>query len=149
MAPLSVFAILMGACQSDYERQSLDLDKSHFEMRAQVEPGETFEIGLLGNRAYPDADWSIIEIQSDLVQLEDVEIIPSRPEGAWVGEYEGMFLPVTIHRFEARALGESLLALEVRHDGQAVDRYEVTISVVEDACPLPEESSQIIAANRC
>ena len=58
------------------------------------------------------------------------------------------FLPVTIHRFTASALGESLVALEVQVDGQTVDRYEVTISVIEDACSLPDDGF-IIRADRC
>jgi hypothetical protein len=86
---------------------------------------------------------------AELVQLQGIEVIPARPEGAWLGEYEGPFLPVTIHRFMAGAFAESLLALEVQANGQIVDRYEVTISVVEDACSLLEESSLIMSANRC
>jgi len=148
-ALLVACGILVGACQSDSVYEDLDLDESHFGMKAQVEPGEPFEIGLLGNGAYPDAEWAIVEVDTELVQLQGIEVIPARPEGAWLGEYEGPFLPVTIHRFTAGAFGESLLALEVQADGQTVDRYEVTISVVEDACSLPEESSLILAANRC
>jgi hypothetical protein len=120
-----------------------------FGMKAQVEPGEPFEIGLLGNGAYPEAGWTVVEVDPSLVHLQDIEIIPARPEGVWIGEYEGPFLPVTIHRFTAGSLGESLLALEVQVDGHTVDRYQLTISVVEDACSLPEEASLIIVANRC
>ena len=148
-ALLVACGILVGACQSDYETMDLDLGEDEFGMKAQVEPGEPFEIGLLGNGAYPDAEWALVEVDTDLVQLQGIEVIPARPEGAWLGEYEGPFLPVTIHRFTAGAFGESLLALEVQANGQTVDRYEVTISVVEDARSLPEESSLIMSANRC
>ena len=145
---VAVGAILLGACQSDSVFADLDLGEEEFGFKAQVEPAEPFEIGLLGNGAYPDAEWVIVEIDEDLVHLEGVERIPARPAGAWVGEYEGPFLPVTIHRFTASALGESLVALEVQVDGQTVDRYEVTISVIEDACSLPDDGL-IIRANRC
>jgi len=128
--------------------EDLSLGEEHFGFKAQVEPAEPFEIDLFGNGAYPDAEWLVVEMDEGLVRLVEVERIPARPAGAWVGEYEGPFLPVTVHRFTAGSLGESLLALEVRVDGQTVDRYEVTISVVEDACSLPEEGL-IISANRC
>ena len=121
-ALLVACGILVGACQSDYETMDLDLGEDEFGMKAQVEPGEPFEIGLLGNGAYPDAEWAIVEVDAKLVQLQGIEVIPARPEGAWLGEYEGPFLPVTIHRFTARSLGESLLALEVQTDGRIVDR---------------------------
>jgi len=145
---LVVCGVLFGACQSDSVYFDLSLDEEHFGFKAQVESAEPFEIDLFGNGAYPDAEWVIVELDENLVHLVEVERIPARPAGAWVGEYEGPFLPVTVHRFTAGSLGESLLALEVLVDGQTVDRYEVTISVVEDACSLPEEGL-IISANRC
>lgn len=113
-----------------------------------MEPGEPFEIGLLGNGAYPEIEWTLVEIDTEFVQLESTELIPAWLEGAWIGEYEGPFLPVNILRFAAGSLGESVLALEVQANGQDVDRYEVTIAAVEDACSLPEEGL-VIAADRC
>lgn len=148
VALVAAGVILLGGCQSDSVFEDLSLDEEHFGFKAQVEPAEPFEIDLFGNGAYPDAEWVIVEIEEDLVHLEEVERIPARPAGAWEGDYGGPFLPVTAHRFTAGSLGESLLAFEVRVDGQTVDRYEVTISVVEDACSLPEEGL-IISANRC
>ncbi|MFC2153776.1 hypothetical protein ACFLQ7_04010 [Actinomycetota bacterium] len=126
----------------------MSLDEEHFGFKAQVEPAEPFEIDLFGNGAYPDAAWVIADIDEDLVRLEEVEVVPARPAGAWVGEYPGPFLPVTVYRFTASSLGESLLALEVRVGGQTIDRFEVTISVVEDACSAPRDGL-IISANRC
>ena len=147
---VTVCAIVLTACllQSDSVREDLTLDESHFGMKAQVEPDEPFSIDLLGNGAYPDIEWTVVESDAAQVRLDDVEIVPARPRGVWYGEYEGPFLPVNIHRFTAVSMGESLLVLEVRADQTTVDRYEVTISVVEDACDLPEDG-QIMAANRC
>ena len=145
---VAVCGIVLVACQSDSVYEDLALDESHFGMRAQVEPDEPFSIDLFGNGAYPDIEWMVVDSNAAQVRLDDVEIVPARPKGAWYGEYEGPFLPVNIHRFRAVSVGESLLALEVRIDGLTVDRYEVTVSVVEDACDLPEDG-EIIAANRC
>ena len=119
-ALLVACGILVGACQSDYETMNLDLGEHEFGMKAQVEPGEPFEIGLLGNGAYPDAEWALVEVDTDLVQLQGIEVIPARPEGAWLGEYEGPFLPVTIHRFTAGAFGESLVASKSMQMGRSL-----------------------------
>lgn len=147
---LAVCGATLAGCllQSDSVREDLRLDESHFGMKAQVEPDEPFSIDLLGNGAYPDIEWTVVESDAAQVRLEEVEIVPARPRGVWHGEYEGPFLPVNVHRFTAVGIGESLLVLEVRTNQTTVDRYEVTISVVEDACALPE-ASEIIAANRC
>lgn len=147
---VTVCGAVLSACllQSDSVREDLTLDESHFGMKAQVEPNEPFSIDLLGNGAHPDIEWTVIQSDPAHVRLDEIEIVPARPRGVWYGEYEGPFLPVNIHRFTAVSIGESLLVLEVRVDQATVDRYEVTISVVEDACDLPEDG-QIIAANRC
>lgn len=148
IALLVLAGVLLGACRSDSVYEDLGLDEDHFGFKAQVEPGEPFEIGLLGNGAYPEIEWTLVEIDTEFVQLESTELIPAWLEGAWIGEYEGPFLPVNILRFAAGSLGESVLALEVQANGQDVDRYEVTIAAVEDACSLPEEGL-VIAADRC
>lgn len=145
---LIVCGFVLGGCQSDFASMDLGLEESNFGFKAQVEPDEPFEIALFGNGAYPESEWQVVEMDAERVQLRDIETIPARPEGAWVGEYEGPFLPISIFRFTAGSLGESLLVLEVQADGQVVDRYEVTIAVVEDACSVPE-ASLIVVANRC
>lgn len=121
----------------------------HYGMKAQVEPDEPFEVGLDGNGAYPDAEWRIVEMDSEVIELRDTLYIPARSEGDWYSNAPGRFLPFTIHWFTGGTLGESQLVLEADVDGQVVDRYEVTIAVVEDACDRPEHAPGIIHANRC
>lgn len=141
-------ALLLAGCQSDYVLMDLSLDEGHYGMKAQVETDEPFEVGLLGNGAHPDAEWQIVEMDGEVIELRDTEYIPARPEGDWSSEAPGGFLPHTIHWFTARTVGETELVLEVQVDGQVIDRYKVTVSVVEDACEKPEEA-WIISANRC
>lgn len=149
-----VGAVVLGACQSDFASMDLSLDESRFGWKAQVEPDEPFGIDLYGNGAYPEAEWRLVEVDSEHVQLLEAETIPARPEGAWIADYEGQiegaFLPVHMIRFEAGSLGESLLGLEVQSDELTVDRYEVTVAVVEDACTGDfGGETLIIVANRC
>ena len=150
-----VLGLLLVGCESDYARRDLDLGWDQYGMMALVEPDEPFEVGLRGNGAYLDAVWQIVEMDSEVIGLRDTEYIPARQEGDWYSHAEGGFLPYTIHWFIGRALGESQLVLEIHVDGQVVDRYKVTISVVEDACDMPippdmpEDIPGIINANRC
>ena len=100
---VTVCGIVLTGCllQSDSVREDLTLDESHFGLKAQVEPNEPFSIDLLGNGAYPDIEWAVVESNAAQVRLDEVEIVPARPRGVWYGEYEGPFLPVNIHRFTA------------------------------------------------
>ena len=140
--------LLLVGCQSDSVRRDLELEVFHYGMKALVEPGEPFEIDLFGNGAYPDAEWQIIEMDSEVIELRDTEYIPALSEGDWYSQ-GGSFLPTTIFWFTGGTLGESELVLEVQVDGQVVDRYLVTVAVVEDACDRPGEAQGIITANRC
>jgi hypothetical protein len=96
----------------------------------------------------PEAEWQIVELDPDVIELRDIEAIPDLEEGDWHSDGGG-FLPQTLFWFTGGTLGESQFVLEAQFDGQIVDRYKVTVSVVEDACDRSEEAQGIITANRC
>jgi hypothetical protein len=125
------------------------LDEGLYGWKALVEPDEPFDVWLEGNGAYPDAEWQIVEMDSEIIKLRDTEYIPGPPASAESLAGPGPFLSHTGHSFTAGTLGESRLVLEIEVDGQVVDRYQVTVAVVEDACDKPEHVHGIISANRC
>lgn len=149
IAVLAVGSVLVTGCRTDFEQMPLELHEYDFGMIALVEPGEPFEVGLQANGAFPDDAWVVAEFDPDIVRVDDVEVAAEGPGGPEVEDPEGTFLPSTIHRFTAVALGESALVLEVRHDGLVVDRYAVTVSVVADACDIAGDGYRYVAANRC
>jgi hypothetical protein len=126
------------------------LGEDSYGWKALIEPDERFEIGLAGNGAYPDAEWRIVEMDSEVIKLLDIDYTSSSQASEWSPDAPGPLLSYTIHVFTGGTLGESLLVLEVEVDGQLVDRYQVTVAVVEDACDFDDrELTGIIAANRC
>ena len=142
--------LLLVGCQSDSVNAPLDLGEHFYGWKALVEPDERFEVGLAGNGAYPDAEWRIVEIDSEIIKLRDIDYISSSQASERSPMAPGPLLSYTLHVFTGGTLGESLLVLEVEVDGQIVDRYQVTVAVVEDACDLDDrELNGIIAANRC
>lgn len=140
---------LLVGCQSDSVKAPLDLGEDFYGWKALVEPDEPFEVGLEGNGVYPDAEWQIIEMDSEITKLRDTEYIPAPHVRARSTARPGPFLSHTIHWFTGGKRGEPRLVSEVEVDGQVVDRYQVTVAVVEDACDRPEEAQGIISANRC
>jgi len=141
--------LLLVGCQSDSVNAPLELGEDSYGWKALVEPDEQFEVWLEGNGAYPDAEWRIVEMDSEIVKLRDSEYFPGPHVSAGSLAGPGPFLSHTSHWFTAGALGEFRLVLEIEVDGQVVDRYQVTVAVVEDACDRPEHVHGIISANRC
>lgn len=143
--------LLLVGCQSDSVNALLELNENFYGWRALVEPDEPFDVWLEGNGVYPEAEWRIVEMDSEIIKLRDTEHIPGPHVSAPSLAGPGPFLSHTGHSFTGGTLGESRLVLEIEVDGQVVDRYQVTVEVVEDACDRPEDAIEIgiISANRC
>jgi hypothetical protein len=149
---LGVLSSLAGACLGqDYKDIELQLWNGDHGWMATVEPDERFGVTLWENPAYPEAPWTLIEHQPAHVTLEGSTVDPypfGNPAEMPEDEREGVPTEqpaVWIFSFAGRELGESTLAFELLAEGQAIDRAEFTIAVVEDAC----DGDVGLAAPRC
>lgn len=157
---LTVPLVLTVVFGSDYSRSPIDIDDYDNGTRVVIEPGDEFEIGLVGHPAHPDAAWLITDLDAAVVETQGTNhgnhtgtpdarqlaalpepmrgiwtTLPDRPPEIVTEEYgEEWMWPLTMVRFSGAGLGDSAIALELRIDGELIHSFQITVSVVEDAC---------------
>lgn len=145
---------------SDYSRSPISVDDYNNGIQVIVEPGDEFEIVLLGHPARPEAAWAITGLDPAVVQTlrtmhgnhtgtpdaRQLAALPEPVRGIWttlpdrppeiVTEENGeeWLWPMTVLSFSGADLGDSIVTLELRIDGELIHSFGITISVVEDAC---------------
>jgi hypothetical protein len=103
--------------------------------RVTVQRGETFDLTLDANALHPQAPWQVVDVDTSILTLRSTTTDPARIPGDWDTsdrDKPWQFLPYWRFTFEAAAVGETPLVLEVVADGDRVEVYEVTVQVVED-----------------
>jgi hypothetical protein len=152
-----VLTVLLG---SDHSRMPISVDDYDDGTGVVVEPGDEFEIYLLGHPAHPEASWAITDLDPAVVETlrtmhgnhagtpdaRQLAALPEPMRGIWTTlpdrppeiineEYgEEWRWPMTIFAFSGAVLGESAITLELRVDGELVHSFGITVSVVDDAC---------------
>lgn len=143
--------LIQGCLGSDFENAPLGIEKWDHGWLIAIEPEETFSVGLLGNSAYPESQWRVVEYDSQVLRLDGEEHEKPRApmpdeEAAEPGQYdEGILFPSSHFGFTGLAVGETLLRFEFVVDGEPIDIAEYTIEVVDDACA----AETVAVANRC
>jgi len=149
---VSVLAALLAACLgNDFRDSPLGVDKWDHGWLIAIEPEEELWVDLLGNAAFPDAKWQVVEADSAVLKLESEEHEEPRqasgdPDATEAGEYDpGSLVSRSGFGFVGVALGETPLRFELAVDGEPVDIAEFTVAVVPDSC----EAATAAVANRC
>jgi len=148
---------------TDYERSPISLGDTDAATRVVVEPGDAFDLGLLGHPDHPSVAWELAEIDSSVVEIRGSRHEPSGtnlPDDEYMAmidadrrswyaavrdrapdaedeaePYGAVWLvPVSMFDFAAAGYGDSLMGLEMRIADEVVATFEFRVSVVEDAC---------------
>jgi hypothetical protein len=163
---------------SDYERSPISLDDSDSGTRVVVEPGDEFNLGLLGHPDHPAAVWEVAAADPAVVEIRssghepsgaglpaDDEFLASisADRRSWYGavfdrppdvEDEAepgggvWFVPLTMFDFAVADFGDSPVRLEIEVAGEAGASFEFEVSVVEDACSHFGEANTAVP-HRC
>jgi len=104
-----------------------------------LEPGDGLDVTLTANALYPGSPWQVVEFDPTVIELQGpVSIAPDRVFGdwsAWEPDSRHSFLAAWSFTIVGAELGETPLVLDIENGkGRRVDRYELTVFVVEDAC---------------
>ncbi|WP_062378112.1 hypothetical protein [Demequina pelophila] len=155
--------VLAGCLGNDFAAGGLAVEKGDHGWLLAIEPDETVDVGLLGSNAHPDAQWSVVDFDDEVITLTDTAVIPpptdqvQAPSGeSNPGDDEDpgpsadpgtpRFLATeTEFTFTGSALGTSPLRFELTAGGERIDVAEYTVEVVEDACGAPTAA----IPNRC
>ena len=81
VAGLAVVAIgipvALNLLNSDYERSPISLGDADAGTRVVVEPGDEFDLGLLGHPDHPSVAWEVTAIDPAVVEIRDSRHEPS------------------------------------------------------------------------
>jgi predicted secreted protein len=137
LAALAAGLLAAGCLGDDYRDVELALSDWDHGWLAVVEPGEAFTVGLPEHAQYPGAAWTIVADGSPTLEVVGSTVEQPPPEEQAPA--------IWIFNVVARDLGEAPLAFQLDVDGSTVDRVDLTVTVVDDACA----SDEGIAAPRC
>jgi predicted secreted protein len=138
LAGMAVVLLTAGCLGDDYRDIDLALSDWDHGWLAVVEPEETFTVGLPEHPQYPGTAWSVVADGSPVLEVMGAAVEGPPPE-------EDRILSFWIYDVVARSIGEAPLAFELEVEGRAVDRLELQVAVVEDACA----SEEGLVAARC
>lgn len=127
-----------GCLGQDYRDVDLALSDWDHGWLAVVEPQESFTVGLPEHPQYPDAAWTVVADGDPVLEVVGSTVDRPPPE-------EDRVLAFWVYDVVATSIGEAPLAFELQIEGEAVDRLEIQVAVVEDACA----SENGIVAPRC
>lgn len=162
---------------SDYERSPISLTDADSGTRVVVEPGDEFNLGLLGHPDHPDSAWEVAAIDGSVVEirgsrhepagtnLPDDELLAAvgADRRSWYAAvrdrppdfedeaepYGGVWLvPVSMFDFAAAGHGASPVRFEMQIEGEVVAAFELEVSVVDDACSHFGEANTAVP-HRC
>ena len=157
IAAIVVLASSAAACNplgEDWKLMPTSVGYEHHGSTIQIEPGEEFFVGLRANGMSPEVPWQITAMDTAMIELMgESHAAVVRAPGDWQGG-EGSpkpwaFIPTTDFDFVGRAEGVSQLRFDIQADGEAVDVYELTVAVMDDACDVDEGAMGIITPIRC
>ena len=153
---LALTVSIVGCDESVGPGQRISLEESDYGSQVVIEVGDEFDVALLANPLHPLVPWEIEVADPSVVDVAWREHeTRARPSEDWTLEDDpastdaGSYLPMTIIDFAGTGLGESEIVLTVTDGTDEIDRYEVTVAVVEDACSYKEGWHMTRVPPRC
>jgi len=125
-------------CGLAFSYQPQDLTELDHGQAVALEPGATLELTLTANALHPESPWEVTAIDADVIGIDGPIDIPADRQrgdwGPWEPDSRHSFLPAWTFAIEGIGLGESELVLELPVGDVPLDRYVLTVAVVEDSC---------------
>ncbi|MCB2223907.1 MAG: hypothetical protein KQH83_06985 [Actinobacteria bacterium] len=180
LAVLLVLAIgvplALNVLNTDYSRSPISLSDFDAGVRVVLEPGDEFDVGLMGHPDHPSAAWDITALDASVVEIRGSRHEPSGtgvpedddlamigadrqtwyatvregpPDVEEPGEPGGGIWFVSLSGFDlaGAGYGDSAVRLEIEAAGETA-AFEFEVSVVADACRYFGEPNTMVP-HRC